>query len=270
MTTGSTSGMKKPPKRGQEYFYRIYRMELPVAKCPFLFILSKKEMSGERFMNDLNMQFVREFFELNLFHVLTHWQHDSLARIGDLSSMLFVEHTKPEPSEAGFLLSPGEMSRIGRAVVEVRGWHADRFYPSVIQASPNLGHVAFDDTRELAREVLGCDDFTTILVISELPSSPKPRARALELLKDFGIGHILEFTTVLRDTLDRLSPQGNYAPSQTLETMRLLKRYRFITRQQLEFPFATEALPTNDLPEIETTMPPEEETEETEEANESE
>ena len=184
------------------------------------------------------MQFVREFFELNLFRVLTHWQHEDIPRVSDFSSLLFVESgAPPTTGEADFVLRPRELPRIRRAVVEVRAWHADRFYASVIESSPILGHVAFERTRELAQSVLGSPDFATILVISELPSSPNPRARSIDLLRELGIDHVLEFTTVLGDTLHRLSPHGNYAPSQTLQTMRLLKRYSFIVNQQMEFAF---------------------------------
>lgn len=184
------------------------------------------------------MQFVREFFELNMFHVLTHWQHENLPKITDFSNLLFIERGQPPlGGTPEFVLRQEDLCRIQRAVVEIRAWHGDRFYPSLIEGSPILGHVAFDGTRELAESVLGSPEFATILVISELPSSPKPRARSIQLLQDFRIDHVLEFPVLLRDTLNRLSPQGNYAPSQTLQTMRLLKRYNFIVQQQMEFRF---------------------------------
>jgi len=194
-------------------------------------------------VSDLNMQLVREFFELRLFHVLTHWQHEGLLpRTADTTSLLFVEHTSPEAGRApDFVLAAEEVPRIHRAVVEVRAWHADRFYPSVIENSSALSHIADSETRQLAQAVFGNDDFTSILVLSELPASHDPRARAVQLLRDRGIGHIIEFPTLLRDMVERVSAHGNYAPSQSLQTMRILKRYNLIRRQQLEFAFATEA-----------------------------
>jgi hypothetical protein len=194
-------------------------------------------------VSDLNLQIVREYFELNHFLVRTHWQHEESARYPELGSMLFVEHISPEPGAAGFLPLPEEVSRIARAVVEVRAWHGDRFYPSVIESSPVLGHVAEAETLALAESVFDSSDFTTILVISELPASNEPRERAIALLRDFGIGHVLEFSTILRETLARISAHGNYAPSQTLQTMRLLKRYGLIRRQQLEFAFPVDPPP---------------------------
>ena len=208
-------------------------------------------------MSDLNMQFVREFFELHLFHVLTHWQHDAITRISDAASLLFVEHTNPEAHpNIDFLLHPNQVDLLHLAVVEVRAWHADRFYPSVIESSPVLGHVASDDVRQHAQSVFGTPEFTTILVISELPASPQPRQRALDLLRQLGIGHVVEFATLLQDILTRISAHGHYAPSQTLQTIRLLKRYNFVRRQQLEFPFPLEAPPSSTPPAVHAEVPP--------------
>ncbi len=193
-------------------------------------------------MSDFNMQLVREFFELRLFHVLTHWQHEGLLpRTADTMSLLFVEHTSPEAGRTpDFVLGAGEVPLVHRAVVEVRAWHADRFYASVIENSHALSHGPDSETRQLGRAVFGHDDFTSILVLSELPASTAPRAKAVQLLRDRGIGHIIEFPTLLRDMVERVGAHGNYAPSQSLQTMRILKRYNLIRRQQLEFAFPAE------------------------------
>lgn len=196
-------------------------------------------------MSDLNMQIVREFFELHLFRVLTHWQHEALfAGQHDPSVLLFVERGRGETSarrdvEAG-LLRPEEVGGIDRAVVEVRAWHADRVYPSVVEGNAVLGHVATAEVRQLAANVFGTEDFATILVISELPTSQKPREKSLHLLRGMGIDHVLEFAAVLQDMLQRINAHGNYAPSQTLQTLRLLKRYGLVRNQQLEFSFPLE------------------------------
>jgi len=190
-------------------------------------------------MSDLNLQIVREFFELNRFQVMTHWQHDDAGWTGgEAAPLLFVEQIESEPAAAPeFLLRPQDIAGIPRAVVEVRAWHADKFYPSVVENNAVLGNVANESTRALAEHMLRSKEFTNILVVSELPRGAGPRQRSLDLLRDKGIAHVLEFPTLLGDMLERLSPHGNYAPSSTLQMMRLLKRYGFIKRQQLEFDF---------------------------------
>lgn len=202
-------------------------------------------------MSDLNMQLVREFFELNLFHVLTHWRHEAFPHVADPGYLLFVEHTNPElRRDVDFLLRAEDIPFLYRAVVEVRAWHAERFYASIVENNSVLGHVASEEIHALAENVFGDGDFTTILVISELPASAAPKAKTLELLREMKIGHIIEFPTILQDMLSRLNADGNYAPSQTLQTLRLLKRYNFIRRQQLEFPFRTEAPPAINRPSV--------------------
>ena len=75
------------------------------------------------------------------------------------------------------------------------------------------------------------------LVANALRGDPSNARQALELLQGYGMDHVAEFPMILGEILNRLSVQGNYAPSQTLQTMRLLKRYQFIRRQQLEMIF---------------------------------
>lgn len=196
-------------------------------------------------MSDLNMQIVREFFELHLFRVLTHWQHEALfTGQHDPSVLLFVERGRGETSARrdipGGLLRPEELGGLDRAVVEVRAWHADRVYPSVVEGNAVLGHVATPEVRQLAANVFSSEDFASVLVISELPASPRPRERSLQLLRGMGIDHVIEFPAVLQDMLQRVNAHGNYAPSQTLQTLRLLKRYGLVRNQQLELAFPLE------------------------------
>ncbi len=216
------------------------------------------------------MQLVREFFELNLFYVLPHWQFDeALRNVDTAGSLLFVEQPKPaapgDPAEC--LLRPGDVQSIQRAVVEVRAWHADRMYASVIEANPVFTRVASEQTRAIADTVFNSADYKIVLVVSEFAASPQGRTQAVRLLQKAGIDHIIEFPTLLADMLRLISAQNNYAPSQTLQTMRLLKRYNFIRLQQLELFFPT---PAPDAPgvvpeHIETTFDDQLETEEEEE-----
>lgn len=200
-------------------------------------------------MSDLNVQLVREFFEVNLFQVLTYWQHDTpgigvVSRPSDSALQLFIENTRHDSSRgAGFLLESHDLAAVDRAVVEVRAWHADRFYASVIEANPVLGHVASDESKALAGRVLRTAEFETILVISELPASVEARERSLKLLRDLGVDHVIEFPTILEGLIDRISAYGQYAPSSTLQTLRLIKRYNLVRRQQLEFSFPMGPIP---------------------------
>jgi hypothetical protein len=193
-------------------------------------------------MGDVNVQLVREFFELNLFQVLTNWlQGPRRLRPGEHSGQLFVQNTNPGlPRDLPFLLQPPDLATVERAVVEVRAWHGDRFYPSVIEANPVLSQFVSEESLALAHELFGSQPFRTILVVSELPASSELRTRSLGLLQSTGIGHVLEFPLVLRDLLNRVDENAAYPSSTTLQTLRLLKRYKFIRNQQMEFAFPAE------------------------------
>lgn len=193
-------------------------------------------------MADVNLQLVREFFELNVFRVLTNWQQepwrDSTA---EYTPQLFVENNTPRLGrELEFILHPMDIPALERAVVHVRAWHTDRFYPSVIESSPVLSMFEASESLAAARHVFEEKPFVTILVLSELPVGREQRERSAQLLKQAGVDHIIEFRHILSDLLERVSINGSYSASETLQTLRLLKRYKLIRNQQLEFAFPAE------------------------------
>ena len=204
-------------------------------------------------MADVNLQLVREFFELNMFAVLTNWQRESLRqRMSDSSLQVFVENVNPALSrDLDFVLDPVDLPSIERALVEVRAWHADKFYPSVIESSPVLWQFVSEESLAYARDIFGERPFTNILVISELPQSSEPRARSVQLLQEAGIDHVLEFSSVLRDLLEKVSMHENYATSPTLQILRLMKRYKLVRNQQLEFAFLNEPPVSEPSPHVE-------------------
>ncbi|MCC6795321.1 MAG: hypothetical protein IT366_09405 [Candidatus Hydrogenedentes bacterium] len=204
-------------------------------------------------MGDVNVQLVREFFELNLFHVLTNWQQAARRlRPGEHGGQLFVQNTATDTSrELPFLLHPTDIAAIERAVVEIRAWHADRFYPSVIDANPVLYEFVSEDSLALASEIFAHQKFSTVLIVSELPASPELRQRSLDRLRNTGIEHVIEFPLILRDIINRLDANGTYPASETLQTLRLLKRYKLVRNQQMEFAFTNEAPPSERQPVVE-------------------
>ena len=207
-------------------------------------------------MSDVNLQVVREFFELNLFRVLTNWQQDPrVLAHSDQAGQLFVDNSNiGEHRPLPFVLHPDDLASIERAVVEIRAWHTDRFYPSVIESNPILTQFVSEESLALAREVFQQQSFTTILVISELPASAEQRNRSIELLEKSPVDHVIEFPLLLHDLLHKVNVNGSYPDSQTLEMLRLLKRYKLTRNQQLEFSFATEAPAPPNPPVVETAV----------------
>ena len=201
-------------------------------------------------MTDVDLYLVREFFELNFFRVMTQWQQDTAVNRNERGLQLFVENADPTPEhELGVVLFPDDLPHLDRAVVEVRPWHTDRFYSSVLESNPVITQFAEEESLGAARNYFGGASFKTILVVSELPVTPKQRARTICAIEDSKVDHILEFPTILRSILSRVSINGGYAASHALQTIQLLKRYRLVSDQQLEFGFPAESSGPVALPE---------------------
>jgi hypothetical protein len=209
-------------------------------------------------MADVSLQLVREFFELNVFRVLTNWQQDPWReRSAEYSPQLLVENVQPgPPRDVPFLLHPADLSAIERAVVHVRAWHTDRLYPSAMESSQLLNRLEADESDAIAQHVFDERPFVTVLVISELPVARELQERSATMLRRAGVDHIIEFPQLLRDMLERVSDHGNYMASPTLQMLRLMKRYRLVRNQQLEFSFPLEPPVPRGGPQVEAAPPP--------------
>ena len=193
-------------------------------------------------MTDIDLQLVREFFELNFFQVTTHWrQHDPVEVQGDGGLQLYVENAKPGPEEAlEMVLHPSDLPQLHYAVVEIRAWHTDRFYSSLIESNPGVAQFAEPSALGPAKDFFGTDDFKTILVVSELPRAAEQRAQAIQRLKRTGLDHLIEFASILQSLVGKVLLNGTYTGSPTLQVLQLLKRYRLLRNQQMEFSFPAE------------------------------
>jgi hypothetical protein len=207
-------------------------------------------------MAGIDLQIVREFFELNQFKVSTRWpQHDPQSG-GEGGVQLYVQNAgAPDGTDAETELHPSRIHAIGNAVVEIRPWHTDRFYASLIDGNPVLTQFAEPWSLSHAEEFFGGEPFTTILVISELPRTTDQRSQALRRIEETGVKHVLEFPAILQDLGERVALAGTYNGSPTLELLQLLKRYRLLRSQQLEFTFPRESVRYSRDPRVETTPP---------------
>ena len=207
-------------------------------------------------MSPINLQLVREFFELHSFRVLTNWQQDT-GRAGEAVVQLFVENCQPEPErQLDTLLRLEDIPVLERAVVDVRAWHGDRFYASVVENNPILTQSAQPLARAQAAEVFGPHaEVKTVLVLSELPTSPEQRARTVTKFEEAGIDHVIEFPTILYGLLEKVSAGGDYGASPTLAVLRLLKRYRMVRNMQMEFAFRGERIARADAAKIDAAIP---------------
>ncbi len=211
-------------------------------------------------MGDVSHQLVRDFFELSRFRVWPNWHQPPAGRqAGDYGPQLFIENldAAADASGGGFVLYPLDLPNVARAVVEVRPWHGDRFYPSTVENTPGLTQIFQPETLGSARDFFAGQDFLCLLVISELPITTRPRARSIQLLREAGITHVMEFPSIIQELLTRVNPNLPYTGSPVLQLLRIMKHYRFIRNQQLEFPFTLDP-PEPPADDVEATPPAEE------------
>lgn len=211
-------------------------------------------------MAEVDLQIVREFFEIHRFKVSTRWPQHEPERESDGGVQLYVQNAAAvlEAKDDDVALHPSRIAQVANGLVEIRPWHTDRFYASLIESNPVLTEFADASALGHATDFFGGELFATILVVSELPRTAEQRAQALRRILDAGVQHVLEFPAILEDLIERVALTGTYNGSSTLQLLQLLKRYRLLRSQQLEFTFPREQANYARNPRVETTASQEE------------
>lgn len=196
-------------------------------------------------MPDTNTKIVREFLEAHNFSVFTNrkFQLQKAEPPRGYSIDLLgvnMSYSKPE-TELPMRLHADHMRFIPNVIVDVKGWHSDRFSPSMLAASPEIFYFVSPASLDYARSVFGDAPFKSILVISEAPATEPVWFRMEEMLREKGVDHVLEFPTILSFLISHVEVNLNYVESETLQLLRLLKRYGLVKGLQLELPFKVRA-----------------------------
>ena len=189
-------------------------------------------------MSDVNVQLVCEYFELHNFLVKRGHKYATTRDKKDKESLvdLFVHNLKyAKPAQrCGFVLRPKELSSIQNAVIQIKGWHSERFAPSVLKASSYIFNFTKQRTLRLATDFFGDADFKKILVISRLPAGKEMREKSINFLLGKGIDNVIEFATILKVLINTVKVNKNYTGSDLLQLLRLLKQYKLFKTPQLE------------------------------------
>ncbi len=172
---------------------------------------------------NVNQELTKIYFELHGF-------------LTQLDEYFFVFRFKPAEinSRLGFLLRSADTSAIGQAIVNVKGWHTNKFFPSRLTHSPEIFDFVQPEALEKARQFFQGRNFKKILVLSSLPASGKMREKSIEFISGKGVDHVIEFVTVLDYIISKVRPNQNYPNSDLLQLLRLLKCYRLIKDSQLD------------------------------------
>jgi hypothetical protein len=177
-------------------------------------------------LGHINEEIVRLFFEVNGFLVRTNFPYRVGKGSPDSDIDLAVANTRvpAHPSQA-LLLEKDEVRTIARAIIEVKGYHTERFVPSILD--DEMFRFSSREATRAASDFFGGKDFQRVFVLSRLPATPAVRAKALSFMKSRGVDHVIEFHTVLERLVHWVREEPDY-DSEFLQAIRLLKNYGYL------------------------------------------
>ena len=186
---------------------------------------------------------VREFFELQGFFV--RQQRKSVASISrdqdEIDFLVFNPNARTPAPAHPFILEPGDLAFIDRAVVVVKAWHTETFSTGLLTKNPEIFRFLEPAILEpAARAMGGSAPSEKLLIVPALPSAGDARAQSLEMLRGKGLNGIISFHTILADLIAQTEANRNYQKSDVLQVIRILKTYNFLKEPQLEL-FKTRA-----------------------------
>lgn len=189
---------------------------------------------------------VREYFELNGFFVrqLRKYAVQSRKKRADEEIDLVVYNPQAEGDETGrgFQLFSGDVTRIRRAIVVVKGWHTMRFTPATLRSSTKVFDFLKKDVLSKAGDYFNLDGsevelegqgFAKLLVLPGLPTAEPHRSESIELLRERGVDGIIAFSTILENLLRKIEVNHSYQKSDLLQLMRILKIYDMVKEPQM-------------------------------------
>lgn len=187
-------------------------------------------------MSDVSEALVREFFEARGFLVRQHRKFVAPGASADDEADLFVWN--PRPATGGprpFVLSAGDVEALAAAVVAVKAWHSETFTAALLGQEPAI--VRFADAAVQARSLRAFGipgPALKVLVVPSLPRTKAARDGSLVALRAAGVEAVLPFRAVLADLVERVEANRNYARSDVLQLLRILKQYDLLKEPQLE------------------------------------
>ena len=180
-------------------------------------------------MADINEEFSRLFFEQCNFLVRTNVKYyireeGNVGGDSDIDLVVYNLNPDRQHPPMNFVLQVDDLKGIEYASVETKGWHETRMTPAWINGSPRIFNFIRQEAIAKATEVLNTTHFKKILIISSLPVTANAIEQSIQLLRDGGIDHVIEFKTIVNKLWQEIEENKNY-DSAILQTMRLTKKY---------------------------------------------
>lgn len=190
-------------------------------------------------MSVVDETIVREYFEAHGFLVRQHRKYAVSGREKrtdeEIDLLVYNPRASLEPRpESPFFRRSDDLPFLSCALIEIKGWHSERFGPSVLNKPEFLRFVEKGAERE-AKMIFGTDHpLQKILIIPELAADPGIRRKSVEILKSRGVDGVFFFRDMLGELIARIEKSKNYQKSEMLQLLRILKAYDLLKDPQME------------------------------------
>jgi hypothetical protein len=141
-----------------------------------------------------------------------------------------TEHRVPE----NMVWTADDLRSVGRAVVAVRGWHTNRFYPSRFEHDPDILRFLQAEPLKFAAKLLGTEEMAHVLCLPKLPASGELKDQSIRVLRQKGVHGVISFHTMLAELIRQVDVNRNYEKSDLLQIVRLLKNYDLLRLGQMD------------------------------------
>lgn len=190
-------------------------------------------------MASVNEQIVRDYLEMQGFLVRQPRKYQIVARAKGANEEVDFLAVNPSAGAGGELPEAGvwgarELSRVGAALVAVRGWHSERFTAQMLAKSPDVYRFAEADSARAAEAELGGRSAARVLCLGSLPGDAAQRAEAVAFLRSRGVDGVLLFRPMLLELADRIDGKKSYEKSDVLQLLRILKAHGMLRMGQLD------------------------------------
>jgi septum formation inhibitor-activating ATPase MinD len=165
------------------------------------------------------IEIVKEFFIINDFYVILK------------DSFLIVQNSKKIFKEIDeFIIEKEKINFINKAIIKPISWHTLKFTPSVIKKF--YEEITFEKTDKILKDLIK-DNYKKIIIIPGLPVTTNLKNESIKIMKEKGIDHIILFSSIISGLVEKIDERKLYQ-SQTLEIIRILKFYKFLSDKKLE------------------------------------
>ncbi len=188
-------------------------------------------------MSSVSEIIVREYFEMHGFLVRQQRKFIAPSKNEDEEIDFLVINPQPQAGQGGldFVLGAAGLPGVAKAVVAVKGWHTETISSGVVAHAEHLARFAEPSIFRHAVKALGGEPAPLkVLVVPSLPQAPEARAQSIAALQAKGVDAVLPFRTMLQELIDQVEVNRNYAKSDLLQILRILKNYEFFKEPQLE------------------------------------